>query len=132
MDRPNIFEQPGSADLGGVRDQGQAAPARGRAGRSILRQPGSALTQSCCVAQRRAVRNNHMDHFPMRATEELDYSTTICCRCGDRERLIVKTRNGVVSRCYVCGDAATWVTAARATAPTGTVRAQTAAATSST
>ena len=90
------------------------------------------LTQSGCVAQLRAVWNNHTDHFPMRATEVLDYSTTICSRCGDRERLIVRTRNGVVSRCYVCGDEASWVTAVRTPAPTVTALAVAATATSST
>jgi hypothetical protein len=60
----------------------------------------------------------------MSATEALDYSTTVCSRCGDRERLIVRTRSSVVSRCYVCGDEASWVTAVRAPAPTGTAHRQ--------
>jgi hypothetical protein len=57
----------------------------------------------------------------MRITEELEFSTTICSRCADKERLIVKTRDGVVSRCYVCGDEASWLKGARATATSAAV-----------
>ena len=147
MDRPNIFEHPArqawaereirdrQPEVGAVpgssmvRSVVNARRSRGATPVALQRFP---LTQSGCDPQLRPVRNNHMDHFPMRATEVLDYSTTICSRCGDRERLIVKTHTGVVSRCYVCGDAASWVTGVRAAAPVATVLAETAAAMSST
>ena len=61
----------------------------------------------------------------MRIPEELEFSTTICSRCADKERLIVKTRDGVVSRCYVCGDEASWLRGARATATSAAVSAST-------
>jgi hypothetical protein len=60
----------------------------------------------------------------MRMTEELEFSTTTCSRCADKERLIVKTRDGVVSRCYVCGDEASWLKGARANATSAAVSAR--------
>jgi hypothetical protein len=40
----------------------------------------------------------------MKPADELQLATTLCARCGHEERLIVRTTDGSVSRCYVCGD----------------------------
>jgi len=71
------------------------------------------VTQFCCEAPVRRGFREHPNDFQMRSIEEFEYSSTICFRCGDKERLIVRTQDGVVSRCYACGDEASWLRGAR-------------------
>ena len=40
----------------------------------------------------------------MHSDETLQFRVVRCAKCGDPDRLIVRTARGTVSSCYACGD----------------------------
>jgi hypothetical protein len=40
----------------------------------------------------------------VQTAKDVELATTLCARCGHEGRLIMRSSNGTVSRCYVCGD----------------------------